>query len=111
MMKKQLPGIYTGSANKHFTNCQSVYYGAQGSNTPIDVVSTTIQKEQVVRNTVPQKIRGIFASPNYIYKADVEMVTDAGVLRKRIIGQHRDHLITMDNELIPISTIKDIYTI
>lgn len=59
--------------------------------------------------TVEQKIYNIFNSPNYIYKIDVTIVTDSGIQNKRIVGKTKTNLITMDNEYIPISTIRDIY--
>ena len=59
--------------------------------------------------TVEQKIYNIFNSPNYIYKIDVTIVTDKGKTNKRIVGKTKTNLITMDNEYIPINTIRDIY--
>ena len=59
--------------------------------------------------TVEQKIYNIFNSPNYIYKIDVVIVTDNNKVIKRIIGKNKNNLITMDNEYIPINTIRDIY--
>ena len=58
--------------------------------------------------TVEQKIVNIFNSPNYIYKIDVVIVTDNNKVIKRIIGKNKNNLITMDNEYIPINTIRDI---
>ena len=48
-------------------------------------------------------------SKDYIYKADVTIVTDNQVLEKRIVGKNSNNLITIDNEYIPISIIRDIY--
>ena len=59
--------------------------------------------------TVEQKIVNIFNSPNYIYKIDVVIVTDNNKVIKRIICKNKNNLITMDNEYIPINTIRDIY--
>ena len=59
--------------------------------------------------TIEQKIHNIFNSPNYIYKIDVVIVTDKGKENKRIVGKTKTNLITMDNEYIPINTIRDIY--
>ena len=55
------------------------------------------------------KIYNIFNSPNYIYKVDVTIVTDSGTFNKRIVGKTKTNLITMENEYIPIDTIRDIY--
>ena len=59
--------------------------------------------------TIEQKIFNIFNSKDYIYKADVTIVTDTQTLKKRIIGKNNNNLITIDNEYIPISIINDIY--
>ena len=59
------------------------------------------------RNII-QKINDIFASPNYIYKANVKITTKEGTTSKRIIGRNKDYIITMDNNLIPIKDIIDI---
>lgn len=37
------------------------------------------------------------------------IVTDNNKVIKRIIGKNKNNLITMDNEYIPINTIRDIY--
>ena len=55
------------------------------------------------------KINKILSSPTYVYKADVVIVTDRGTLKVRMIGKNRDNIMTMDNKLIPIKDIKDIY--
>ena len=68
-------------------------------------------EEDIKKDTknVYQKINDIFTSRNYIYKADVIIETRQGKLSKRVIGKNKDHLITSENELIPISDIIDIY--
>lgn len=48
-------------------------------------------------------------SSDYIYKADVTIVTDKGTFKKRIIGKSGGNLLTFDNEKIRISDIRDIY--
>ena len=60
---------------------------------------------------INQKINEIFSSSRYIYKADVEITLKSGKVVKRIVGKNSVHLITYDNELIPISDIVDIKTI
>ena len=42
-------------------------------------------------------------------KADVTILTDNEVLKKRIVGKNNNNLITMDNEYIPVDKIRDIY--
>ena len=38
----------------------------------------------------------------------MEITLEDGVVVKKIIGKNNQNLITMDNELIPINSIKDI---
>ena len=62
------------------------------------------------KKSINQKINDIFNSSNYIYKADVLIKFKDGEVTKRIVGKNSKNLITMDNELIPISDIIDIKT-
>lgn len=100
---KELPKMYHNSIDKDINNNKKVY-------------STLYNKKEEYNNnyikdnyTLEQKIYNIFNSPNYIYKIDVTIVTDKGKYNKRLVGKNKNNLITMDNEYIPISTIKDIY--
>lgn len=92
------PKVFHNNINKNFTNNKSVYY-CKNDNEVID------------KKTVYQKISDIFSSPDYIYKANVEISLKDKTIVKRIIGRNKDFLITMDNELIRISDIEDIKTI
>ena len=65
-------------------------------------------QEALSSKTIEQKIKEIFDSNTYIYKADVEITTKDTKMTKRLIGKNGKYLITMDNELIPIEEITDI---
>lgn len=105
---KDLPKMYHNEINKDIKNNER--YFSTMYNNKIDKISTN---NIIVNNkdnyTVEQKIYNIFNSPNYIYKIDVTIVTDTATLNKRIVGKTKTNLITMDNEYIPINTIRDIY--
>lgn len=106
-MPKELPRMYQNKIEKNFDNIQKVY-----STLYDDVVN--IDKKNIKKNTkeiytIERKIYNIFKSPTYVYKADVIIETDDGVINKRIIGKNKNNLITIDNEYIPINKIKDIY--
>lgn len=62
----------------------------------------------MVNKNINQKINEVFNSSNYIYKADVELTLKSGTVVKRIVGRNSTHLITIENELIPISDVIDI---
>ena len=58
---------------------------------------------------VLEKIKNIFNSPNYVYKADVIIEYQGLKQEKRVIGYNKNELITIDDEKISISEIDDIY--
>ena len=93
----ELPKVFH-SVNKKFDNNKAVFYSKNNV-------------ESVNKKTIYQKINDIFSSPNYIYKANVEISLKDKIIVKRIIGRNKDYLITMDNDLIKISDILDIKTV
>jgi hypothetical protein len=111
---KELPKMYRNKINKEIKNNEKMFC------TMYNTLETPSKKEEIketenVRTntknnfTVEQKIINIFNSPTYIYKIDVVIVTDKDTKTKRIVGKTKTNLITMDNEYIPINTIRDIY--
>lgn len=109
-MDKKLPGVFANKIEKEFNNNKKLFCSFNNS---IDDRNTNMGKK--VENTtykksfnINQKINHIFNSPRYVYKAEVDITTKEGIITKKIIGQNSTHLITIDNELIPISDIKDI---
>lgn len=97
---KDLPKVFRNNLDKKFNNNRSVYYSSNDS------------KEEVRDSrSVLQKINDIFASPNYVYKANVEITLKDKKVTKRIIGRNKDYIITMDNVLIPVEDIIDIKSI
>ena len=98
---KDLPKVFHNTINKRFDNNRNVYYS---NNTYEDNTITDIRN-------VSQKINDIFSSPNYVYKANVEITLKDKKVTKRIIGRNKNYIITMDNDLIPITDIIDIKSI
>ncbi len=98
-MEKKLPGVFPGKVSSD-----------AGNNIKMAYVGNEDRKvETVSGENVNQKINKIFNSTNYIYKADVVIkLKDGRTLNKRIVGKNKLHLITMENELIPITDIVDI---
>ncbi len=94
---KDLPKVFHNKIDKKFSNNRSVYYS-----------SNSLNDEVVDTRTIKQKINDIFSSPNYVYKANVDITLKDKKITKRIIGRNKDYIITMDNDLIPISEIVDI---
>ena len=108
---KELPKMYRNKIDKNITNNEKVFSTMFKDN--YDQIITKKSEDRGITNknnyTIEQKIVNIFNSPNYIYKIDVVIVTDKEKLNKRIVGKTKTELITMNNEYIPINTIRDIY--
>ena len=92
---KELPKIYHNT-KKEFKNNKEVYlsYDNKSSNNISDI---------------KEKIINILNSPNFIYRTKVYIKMDNQIITKKIIGLKNDYLLTIDNELMPINKIQDIY--
>jgi hypothetical protein len=101
---KDLPKVFQNNVDKKFNNNSSVYYSSNDTR-------SLNSRETKDNRTILQKINEIFSSPNYVYKANVEISLKDKKVTKRIIGRNKDFLITMDNTLIPISDIVDIKSV
>ena len=103
-MNKKLPGVFANKISGAVAHNKDVAYG-------IEEVKSTVKEEKKETNNnlnINQKINAIFNSPRYVYKADVKIAMKDQTIERKIIGRNSIHLITMDNELIPISEILDI---
>lgn len=100
-MKKDLPGVFANKIEKD-TNTKVAYTDSNERSIK------TEKKEKKFEKNITQKINDIFTAPNYVYKAEVLITTSDGVIERKIVGRNRDYIISIDNELIPISSIKDI---
>ena len=94
---KNLPNIYANQINKKIDNSQEY---ATVENREIKILT---------KGEIEKKINRIFKSENYIYKIKVTIVTDKGIEEKTLVGKNNKGLITIDNEIINIDLIKDIY--
>lgn len=96
---KDLPRVFRNTIDKKFDNNRSVFYSSNDNN---------VEETKTDNRTVLQKINDIFSSPNYVYKANVDITLKDKKITKRIIGRNANYIITMDNDLIPITDIVDI---
>ncbi|MEG0025948.1 MAG: hypothetical protein RR847_00330 [Bacilli bacterium] len=107
-MKKDIPKVYANMIDKDLKNNERVVYSKN------DFMKETVSSSKVdllkqeLKGNINQKIQNIFSSKNYIYKADVIITLRNEKITKRIIGRNSNHIITYDNELIPIVDIIDI---
>lgn len=109
-MEKNLPKVYANKIDKNLKNNEKVYYSKDETEKKEETRKVDKRKTlpDLSNKNVNQKINAIFNSPNYVYKADVEIKLKSGKVSKKIIGKNSTSIITMDNELIPISEIVDI---
>ena len=106
-MKKELPKMYQTKINKTVPSIQKIY---STLNTKDDYQEErTIPTTRYSSISIEKKIDNIFNSSDYVYKADVMIITDNETIKRRIIARNRNNIITIDNEYIPISIIRDIY--
>lgn len=104
-MEKKLPKVFANKVEGKAGNNEDVYY-SYGKDNNDDRTSSVTPK--LKGKNINQKINEIFNSSNYIYKADVKLTLKNGTVTKRIVGRNTTHLITIDNELIPLTDIIDV---
>lgn len=100
-MKKELPKVFANKLPNNLSNNERVYY--KGKEAKKEVNSKNERKENI-----NVKINKIFKSPRYVSKVEVEITTNEGRKKYKIIGRNQNNIITIENELIPISSIIDI---
>ena len=105
-LDKKVPKVYANKIEGKAGNNEDVYYSHGENLDNEDRTSSTMPK--LKGKNVNQKLNEIFNSANYVYKADVKLTLKDGIVTKRIVGRNSTHLITIDNELIPITDILDI---
>lgn len=106
-MDKKLPKIFANTPNKKFNNNERVYYSNEARDKTSEPKNKNVDNFSQEKN-IYQKLNEIFSSEKYVYKAEVEIKMKTGTIKTKVIGQNRTHLITMDNQLIPITDIEDI---
>lgn len=101
---KELPKMYQNKITKKIDSIQKVYSTFEDRNT-----NNYKETKKYSNISIDKKINDIFTSSDYVYKADVTIVTDTDTIKRRIVARNNNNLITIDNEYIPISLIRDIY--
>ena len=97
-MKKKLPNIFKGIVKNNSQNQKESI-----------VNNISIIDEPKEERNINNQIKDIFSSPNYVYKANVNIILVNGeTLKKTIIGRTNNSLITIDDELIDVSKISQI---
>lgn len=91
--------MYHNKINKEINNNELIYT-SYGSN------PNTIKWNN---EDIRKKINNIINDNNFIYSKLVNIVIENEIIKKKIIGIDNNYLITIDNESIPLDSIKDIY--
>ena len=73
-----------------------------------EVEEKVINEDAVVDISVDEKIDKLFNTNGYVFSKNVEIVTNDKVYNTKIAGKVNNHIITLDNDIIKISDIKDI---
>ena len=92
-MDRDLPNVYAGIIDKEIKNDQEIYSNINRSSNNINI---------------REKINKIFSSTDFVYKKDVRITTNEGIINTTIVGINNNNLLTMNNEAINISDIIDI---
>lgn len=108
-MKKELPKMYQTKINKTVPSIQKIFSTMDTRNLVSEDRGDTRTTTRYSSISIEKKIDQIFNSSDYVYKADVTIVTDNEKINRRIVARNRNNIITIDNEFIPISIIRDIY--
>lgn len=108
-MEKKLPGVFANKIDRKVDNNRNVYYSSKQQEVTEEIVEKNKILPKLEGKSVTQKLYAIFHGPNYVYKADVIIVQKGQKITKKLIGYNHQNVISIDNEVIPISEIEDIY--
>ena len=102
-MSKELPNIFKGNSPKNLNQRETILKNNSNDN----IINN--YEEIIEEKSVKKQIKDVFSSENFVYKADTVITLTSGeVIEKTIIGKTNDSLITMDDELIEVSSISKI---
>lgn len=96
-----LPKVYQNKNIGNINNDQEYFYSSNPQ--------TVVNKNERTKEDIKVKINRLFQSQKFIYKIKVNVITSEGEKETHIIGKTNNELITIDNDLIPINDIIDIY--
>lgn len=104
-MKKILPNLYKGKVANNVNKNQKQTVLSKIENN----ITNVVVNDEAEDKGINRKIKDIFNSPNYVYKANVSIIMNDGeTFKKTIIGRTNNSLITIDDELIDVSKISQI---
>lgn len=102
-MKKELPKLFKGKVINSVNQTKTILK----NNKEIEISNIKLNNE--TNKSVKKQINEILNSSDFVYKADVKILLNNNEeIKKTIIGRTNNSLITMDDELIDVSTISKI---
>lgn len=109
-MPKQIPKVFVNTIDKEIKNNDTIFYSKKQSKkerpTNKEEIPDSISYSEA---DIKRKVMKIFNSPSFVYKMKVEIKTkDDKLLEKELIAMVNDTLLTLDEDKISISNIKDI---
>ena len=106
-MNKKLPRVFRNTIDKEIKNNREVYY----VNSSDDDFSFVKEKKDIIKEDIDinEKIRRIFKPGRHIFAISVIIVTKDKTYDTKIAGKVKDNIITLDNDVININSILDIY--
>lgn len=98
--------------NKIFVNKINKKIGNNQTYTDVIEKNNVKEENQIVQDnanlSVEEKINRLFKRNGYIFNVDVKIITPYKEYHTKIASKVHNHLITLDNDIINISDIKDI---
>ena len=96
-MGKDLPHVFKGKAPSNLNQREAI------------INKEEIKEDKKEIKSVNKQIKDIFNSDRFLYKAETLItLTNGEKIKKTIIGKTNNSLITLDDDLIDVSTISQI---
>lgn len=106
-MQKKLPKIYQNTFSHKIENNNKVFYSAYQDHQSLNINRQTMNR-QMDKNIVETSLNELFQTTGYIFNIPVEIKTKEKTLNTKIAGKVKNTIITLDNDVIPISSIVSI---
>ena len=100
-MKKQK--MYVNKISKKINNNQD-YCNVNDTKLNDNIIITNDSNN----TSVLEKLENLFNMSGYVFNKNVKIVTNDKTYETHIAGKINDYIITLDNDIIEISSIKDI---
>ncbi len=97
---KKLPKVYQNEISKKITNNKTVCY--------LKEEKEGLRNSESSNTTVLDQLNTIFNGIGYSYNIPVIIKTSSKVYETSLVAKTKNNIVTLDNEIIPISDILEI---